>query len=123
MDTRRYLVLFRNQPTQSNPPSPEQMQAMFAAYRTWMEQFKAEILDLGDRLRPDGRVLRAAGVVDGPFVEGKEVIGGYMIVGAADMEGALAVVRACPASQVPGGSMEIRELAGATMERRPEPSV
>lgn len=46
MTKRRYLVLFRNQPTGGQPgPSPEQMQQMFAAYKAWMEKFKDDILD------------------------------------------------------------------------------
>lgn len=41
MSKRKYLVLFRSQPTLAGAqtgPSPEQMQQMFAAYKTWMER-------------------------------------------------------------------------------------
>jgi len=117
MSKRKYLVLFRNQPTGAMPagPSPEQMQQMFAAYNAWMAQFKDSILDMGDKLKPGGRVITASKVAEGPFVEAKELVGGYMIVAAADFDGAVEVVRACPASQVPGASLEIRELSGAMM--------
>ncbi len=56
-----------------------------------------------------------AGLADGPFIEGKEVIGGFMIISAKDEAGAVEVVRACPAVQMPGAVLEIRELSGATM--------
>ncbi len=116
MPQRKYLVLFRNQPTApKGGPSPEQMQQMFAAYQAWMTQFKDRIVDLGDKLKSDGRVLSASGVADGPFAEAKEVVGGYMIVAAANYDGAVEVVRACPAVNVPGALLEIRELSGATM--------
>lgn len=118
MSKRKYLVLFRSQPTAGGPqasPSPEQMQQMFAAYKRWMEKFKDDILDMGDKLKSDGRVLTASGVADGPFVEAKEVVGGFMIVSAASYDGAVEVVRACPAVHAPGAVLEIRELAGAKM--------
>jgi hypothetical protein len=121
MAKRKYLVLFRNQPTggsspgPSDGPSPEQMQQMFAAYNAWKEKFKDAILDMGDKLKSEGRVVTASGVADGPFVEVKEVVGGYMIVAADDFDGAVEVVRACPAANAPGATLEIRELTGAKM--------
>ena len=116
MSKRKYLVLFRNRPTGGRGgPSPEQMQQMFAAYKAWMEKFKDDILDIGDKLKSDGRVVSASGVADGPFVEAKEVVGGYMIVSAETYGGAVEVVRACPAVHAPGALLEIREMAGAKM--------
>lgn len=121
MPKHKYLVLFRNQPSGGQPsggqpgPSPEQMQQMFAAYKGWMEKFKDSILDMGDKLKSGGRVVTASGVADGPFVEAKELVGGYMIVSADDYDGAVEVVRACPAAQMPGAALEIRELTGAKM--------
>jgi len=116
MSQRKYLVLFRNPPREAapagqTPPSPEQMQKMYAVFNAWKEKYKNEILDLGTKLKPDGKVLRASGVADGPFVEAKEVVGGYMIVGAEDYEGAVRVAAECLAiHSSPGGSMEIREM-------------
>ncbi len=116
MSKRKYLVLFRNQPTGGQGgPSPEQMQQMFAAYKAWMEKFKDDILDMGDKLKSDGRVVSASGVADGPFVEAKEVVGGYMIVSVETYDRAVEVVRACPAVHAPGALLEIREMAGAKM--------
>jgi hypothetical protein len=123
MSQRKYLVLLRSQVQSgsratgggSSGPSPEQMQQMFAAYNAWKERFKNEILDMGDKLKSDGRVLTSSGVADGPFVEAKEVVGGFMIVAADSYDGAVEVVRACPAMQMPGVAMEIREMVGAKM--------
>lgn len=116
MAKQKYLVLLRSQPTAGpSGPSPEQMQQMFAAYQAWMEKFKADILDMGDKLKAGGRVVTSSGVADGPFVEAKEVVGGYMIVAAESYDRAVEVVRACPAVHAPGVVLEIRELAGAKM--------
>ncbi len=116
MSKRKYLVLFRSQPSGGQSgPLPEQMQQMFAGYNTWKEEFKDAIFDMGDKLKSDGRLLTASGVADGPFVEAKEVVGGYMIVSAENFDGAVEVVRACPAVNAPGAILEIRELSGAKM--------
>jgi hypothetical protein len=126
MAQRKFLVLFKSAPrgatpaadpaaAPATPPSPERMQQMFAAYTAWKDTFKDAILDMGDKLKPGGRVVTASGVADGPFVEAKEVIGGYMIVAADDLDGAVEVVKACPAVQMPGAALEIREMTGASM--------
>jgi hypothetical protein len=91
------------------------MQQMFAAYNAWKEKFKDAIFDMGDKLKSEGRVVTASSVADGPFVEVKEVVGGYMIVSAETYDGAVEVVRACPAVHAPGASLEIREMTGAKM--------
>lgn len=120
MTNRKFMVLMRSQssPTAKSGgarPSPEQMQQMFAAYKAWMDKFKDEILDVGDKLKPGGKLVSSTGVADGPSPEAKELIGGYMIIAAPSLERAVEVVQACPASQMPGGVMEVRELSGAKM--------
>jgi hypothetical protein len=106
----KYLCMYRGAPSQTKP-SPAQMQEMFAAFNEWKEQFKANILDMGSQLKPSGRVLTASGVTDGPFAEGKEIVGGFMIVAADDYDGAVAVVKAMPMMRSPGACIEIREMA------------
>ena len=112
MPTQKYLFLQRSpqgqQPQQQ--PSPAQMQEMYAVFNTWKEKFKASILDMGDKLKPGGKVVKASGVTDGPFVEVKEIVGGYMIVTAESYERALEVAKEMP-GMMPGSSIEIREMA------------
>jgi hypothetical protein len=110
MPTRKFLCLHRSSTEQRSPPSPAQMQEMFAIWNAWKEKFKAEILDMGGKLKPGGMVVTTSGVIDGPFVEAKEIVGGYMIVAAESYERALEVVREGPGMVMPGSSVEIREL-------------
>jgi hypothetical protein len=84
---------------------------MYAVFNAWKEKFKANILDMGNKLKPGGKVLTASGVTDGPFVEAKEIVGGYMIVAAESYERALEVAKECPGILMPGSSVEIREMA------------
>jgi hypothetical protein len=112
MPSTKYLCIYRGSSTASvAKPSPDQMHAMFAAFKAWQEQFKANILDMGSKLRPSGKVVTASRVTDGPFAEAKEIVGGFMILTADDYAGALAVVTAMPMMQGPGSSVEIREMA------------
>ena len=110
MATNKYLCLYRGAPAQQTP-SPAQMQEMLVAFNKWKEQFKGAILEMGSQLKSSGRVVTTSGVTDGPFAEGKEIIAGYMIVGADDYEGAVAVMKAMPMLRRPDARIEIREIA------------
>src|SRR5687767_4404623 len=95
MPNQKYLFLQRSMPGKSQPPSPAQMQEMYAAFSAWKEKFKSNILDMGGKLKPGGKVVTASGASDGPFVEAKEIVGGYMLVAAESYERALEVAREC----------------------------
>lgn len=108
----KYLFLYRSSPEQrQQQPSPGQMQEMFTIWNAWKEKFKTNILDMGDKLKPSGKVLTASGVTDGPFVEAKEIVGGFMIVTAESYDRALEVAKEMPG--MPGARIEIREMAGS----------
>ena len=113
MTTRKYLFIQRSAPGpgRTEPPSPAQMQEMFASFNAWKEKFKNEIADMGGKLKSGGKVVTASGVTDGPFVETKEIVGGYMIVDAESLERAIEVARESPGVMSPGSSVEIREIA------------
>jgi hypothetical protein len=111
MPTAKYLFIQRSQPGQRQQPSPAQMQEMFAAFNAWKEKFKDNIVDMGGKLKPGGKILTASGVTDGPFVEAKEIAGGFMIVSAESYERALEVARESPGLSGPGASIEIREIS------------
>jgi hypothetical protein len=111
MPTQKYLVFLRSVPGKQEPPSPAQMQEMYAAFNAWKDKFKANIVDMGGKLKPGGRLLTASGVTDGPFAETKEIVGGYMVIAAENYDGAIEVARECPGVVRPGSSIEIREIA------------
>jgi hypothetical protein len=51
--------------------------------------------------------VRGDVVTDGPFVETKEVLGGYYIVNAKDLDEAIEIAKLCPA---PAGGVEVRPI-------------
>lgn len=114
MDAQKYLFVYRNAAeAEAHEPSPAEMQQILAQWSAWKAKYKDEIVDMGDGLKPAGKVVRAGGAVsDGPFMEAKEVLGGYSIVHAGSVERAIEIGQACPVLMMPGASVELRELAG-----------
>ncbi len=110
MPMQKYLCIQRSQPGKGERPSPAQMEEMYAKFNAWRENFQENILDIGGKLGA-GRIVTSQGATDGPFVEAKEVIGGYMIVSAESMEQAVEVARQSPGVAMPGSSVEVREIS------------
>jgi hypothetical protein len=107
----KYLCLQRSLPmSKSEPkqPSPSEMQAMYAKFNAWRSAFEKNIVDLGGRLGKGKLVAEPA--PDGPFIEVKELVGGYMVVEASDLAEAAKVAGACPGLVMPGSGVEVIEI-------------
>lgn len=90
-------------------PSPAEMQGMYAKFNEWREKFQNNLADMGGKLGA-GRLVTTQPAADGPFVEVKELIGGYMIVSAASLEEAIEVARQFPGLVRPGSGVEVIEI-------------
>ncbi len=108
-----FLLVFRTEPLlREQPMSPEQMQAMMKPWLDWMGGLAAQnkLANSGNRLGGTGATVRPGGVVtDGPYVEVKEAIGGYVIVRADSLEEACELSKGCPVLQF-GGNVEVRPI-------------
>lgn len=105
----KYLCVQRNlSGGHGEKPSPAMLQEMYAKFGAWQERFKKNLVDMGGKLGVGKLVTEPA--ADGPFVEVKELIGGYMIVSAENLEGAIEVARACPGLVRPGSGVEVIEI-------------
>lgn len=114
MAQQKYLCIQRSQTAPSGKreaPSPAQMEQMYAQFTAWRETFRDNIVDLGGQLKAGGKLVTFQGEVDGPSVEMKELIGGYMIVTADSLEQAAEIARQCPGVVRPGSSVEVREIS------------
>ena len=95
-------------------PSPEEMQAAYKDWMNWIGDIiaKNKLAAGGNSLAGSGKVVRANGLItDGPYVEIKEALGGYIIVRTETMEEAIELAEACPVVKG-GGSLEIRPVLG-----------
>lgn len=107
----KFMLLYRDPSEAAAPPSPEEMQAFLGLWGEWFQKFEGKILDGGDALLPTGRVIEGDQVHNGPYVEAKEIIGGYSVVEAPHYEAAIEIARECPIAKI-GLRIEIREFAG-----------
>jgi len=110
----KFTLMLRGNSSAYQHMSPTEMQATIARYSAWRESLEAAGKLAGShRLKDgDGRVMRRGAdrvmVTDGPFAEGKEVLGGLFIVEAASYDDAVAVANGCP--HLDFGSIEVREV-------------
>lgn len=95
--------------------TPEMIQAVIEKYNAWTEKLmqSGHLVSLNKLRDGEGRVLRGFGekqvVTDGPYVETKEVIGGYWIINAASYQEAVRLASDSPQLEL-GGTIEIREV-------------
>ena len=110
---KEFLLVFRRDAaTKDAQLSPEQMQAMMKPWQDWMGGLAAQnkLVSSGNRLDSDGRVVKPDNVItNGPYVETKEAIGGYIIIRADSIDEAAELSKGCPILKT-GGNVEIRTL-------------
>ena len=92
----------------------EEMRAITERYMAWRKKITdAGKVTGGAPLADEGKILSGSGaafrVVDGPFAETKEVIGGYYFFEAPNLEAAAEFARDCPHLDY-GGTIELREV-------------
>lgn len=108
-----YMYLFRSNPEVYRTFSPEQMQQTMQKWMAWKSALEegGHVHAFGERLDGNGRVVRgkAKAVTDGPFVEVKDFVQGYMLIKARDIEQASELAKSCPVLDS-DGSVEIRAL-------------
>ena len=109
---KEFMYLFRGGDARRVQQSPEEMQAHMQNWGVWMK----ELADSGNfvaglPLDKEGKVVQQYGkvITDGPFAEGKEIVGGYLIVKAKDMDHAVELSKACPIFEH-DGITEVREI-------------
>ena len=69
------------------------------------------LLDGGDALAPEGRVVHPdSTVTDGPFAESKELVSGYSLIEADTYEAAAEYAKSCPMITAHHGYVEVRQL-------------
>lgn len=107
----KFMYLFRSNPAVYQTLSPEQMQQNLKKWMDWKETLEknGHINQLGERLDGTGKVVRgkAKSVIDGPYVEVKDFVQGYMLVEAKDIDQAVELAKGCPILNI-DGTVEIR---------------
>ena len=109
-----FLLLFRGAASGHGPKlSPEEMQAQMERWMQWLGDLTKDGKMLGAQpLEATGKVLRGTKkiLVDGPFAEGKEIVGGYLLCKAESIDEAIAIAKGCPILEHDQGSVEVRPV-------------
>lgn len=108
-----YLALIRGGDEGYSKLSPEEMQLHMEAWRVWMTGLGERGHDgSGEPLKGGGKLIREHGnlVTDGPYMEGKELVGGFILINAETEEEAVELSKGCPVFDM-GGMIELREIA------------
>jgi hypothetical protein len=108
------FMLFIRNGEESNELSPEQIQQAIQRFSAWAKKLREQgKLIAAEKLKDNEGLLLSSRkrqiVVDGPFAETKETIGGYFIVEAGDLDEAVEITKECPALSN-GGIVELREI-------------
>jgi hypothetical protein len=110
-----YALLIFEPPEQRQARTEEQGRALYARMVSFSEDLSARgLLTLSQSLASDrgGARVRIQGnqaaVVDGPFAEAREMIGGILLLTCPTREEAIAIARQCPAAE--WATVEVREL-------------
>ena len=111
----QYMLLIYGDESARAHATKEQMGQMFAAYGAYTEAMKkAGVFKAGDPLEAasTATTVRIADgktkVLNGPYIESKEQLGGYYLIEAPDLDSALSWAARCPGAQF--GTMEVRPV-------------
>jgi hypothetical protein len=109
----KFIFLFRGGENHaSNATESQAATDNMQAWRIWMEGMgKKGILVGAEPLQPTGKQVNGKNkvVTDGPFVEAKEMVGGYVIVNAKDINEAVEISKGCPIFNE-DGKVEVRPI-------------
>ncbi len=112
----KYVLMYTSRPDLDADTDPETAKAVYARVYEWFGENAGVLADSGAELLgvETATTVRYAAegavVVDGPFNEAKEVIGGFSVIDVADMDAAIAVVKTWPMLDLPGVAVEIRPM-------------
>ncbi len=105
-----YVFLYRGG---QRPTSPEQGQQVMQKWMAWMQDMgaKGHIVNRGQPLEREGKIVQGGSktVIDGPFAESKDVVGGFTIIQADTIDQAAEIAKGCPILEV-GGDVEVRPV-------------
>lgn len=111
----QFILLLHENPMNFADASADDIQSVIGEYTAWRHKLEAEGRFAGGQKIKDegGRHLSlrngAVRVVDGPYTEAKEVMGGFFLIEAADYDEAVAISEECPHLKY-GGRIELREI-------------
>ena len=108
---KEFMMIFRTEKNDNPKPSPEQMQVMIGQWQDWIGGIAAQGKFVStNALGFEGKTVHAnITITDGPYAEIKEIVGGYIIVKAENLDAAVKLSEGCPTLAI-GGTVEVRDV-------------
>jgi hypothetical protein len=114
----KYVLMYVSRPDLQAAVPAERQQEVYGRVYEWFGENAAVMADSGAELQGvetattvgSGSDGQPPVVVDGPFSEAKEQIGGFSVIDVPDLDAAIALVRSWPLLELPGVSVEIRPM-------------
>jgi len=106
----KFMLIFQG--GMSPDKSPELMQAQMGKWMAWIDKLNSTGKYVaGEPLLPGGKLItgKKKTVTDGPYTEGKEVVGGFFLINAEDMNEAVKICDDYPDYEY-GGSIQVRQV-------------
>lgn len=90
--------------------SAEDYQKEIEMHMKWMEEL-GDHYDSGEPLEADAKTIKGVEKVvsDGPYIEAKEMVGGFYMIHAESLEQATELAKGCPVLRL-GGTIEVRPV-------------
>ena len=109
---KNFILLLHENAEEIKKLSPEEMQRLVGSHMKYRNDLqKAGKFVGGSGLDMNGKriVGKESMVKDGPYIESKELIGGYYVISAEDYESAVEIAKKCPNHHW-GGTTEVRYM-------------
>jgi hypothetical protein len=108
----KYVMLIMDTPNEPKPDSAE-YGSWYAEVGAWYEKFGATgKLEAGHQLQgpATAKTVRSTGVTDGPYIETKEVLGGFSIIEADSIDEAADISKTWPGVDRGWITVEVRPV-------------
>jgi hypothetical protein len=106
----KFMLIFHGGVKQD--ASPEELQANMDRWFAWVERLHKENRYVsGEALLPGGKLVNSkTAATDGPYTEGKELVGGFFVVNAENIEEAVKMAQENYPDFPYGGTVQVRPV-------------
>jgi hypothetical protein len=126
----KYVLMYTNRPDLDAAVPQERQQEVYQAIYGWFEKYGSVMANIGAELQAPETATTVKSsedggdpvVVDGPFSEAKENIGGFSVIDVPDLDAAIAMVKEWPSLVIPGVAVEIRPMVEYDQDEQETPA-
>jgi len=117
----KYMLMFVGRDDWYDKQSKEELAEAYRPIMSWWDELsKTGVIKGGEELGPQRtattvkRVNGTMKVIDGPFIESKETVGGFALIEVGDLDKAIAIAKSWP-----GGDVEVRPIVDHSAVEQP----